>query len=78
MTKDLADEILQRLIDSYPCKDCTKFKKYVTEVRGFWKFTGGARLESDDEIINRIQNRFMQHMQAKHLPSDKEWGVLRK
>ena len=71
-----ATEILERLLDSYPCKTCDKFKKYISEIRSAWINSGGYKDSYSKEIISRINMKRIEHVEEVHLPSKEEWEIL--
>ena len=77
MSKDLPKTILQKYLDSYPCKQCNKFKRYDNEMKNIWRLTGGHTTRSD-EINHLMHSEYLAHIEEKHLPSKEEWEVLKK
>lgn len=71
-----AKEILQRLLDSYPCKTCNKFKKYKNEIATVWKNAGGYKDSYSKEIHSRISMKHIEHVEEVHLPNADEWKIL--
>lgn len=76
--KNLADGILEKYLDSYPCDECYKIKRYLKESSNWWRITGYRFSGQDEDIGHQLHSKFIDHIKTKHLPNDQEWEVLRK
>ncbi len=80
MTKEeLQKQVLQKYLDSFPCKQCIKFKRYENELNGLSKYSGGYTGGNDKAGIQSLMHTaYLEHIEKNHLPSNEEWEVLKK
>jgi len=75
----LQKEILQKYLESYPCKTCEQFKRFEREANGWSRMTGGfTGMNNDkDNFVVKLHHQFIEHIKDKHLPNEKEWEILK-
>ena len=76
MINDLPKTILQKYLDSYPCKQCNKFKRFDNEMKNAYRLSGGGK--NPTELNQLMHGEYLEHIEEKHLPSKEEWEVLKK
>ena len=76
MSNDLPKTILQKYLNSYPCTQCNKFKRFDNEMKNVYRLSGGGK--NPTKLNQLMHNEYLAHIEEKHLPNKQEWEVLNK